>query len=1538
LSDKTNLNNLGIKERALSNLPRAGLLAIPYIGPAIEKAIFGPLDDKARDEDRRQFMDCLSELRTDVRFVQADLKDQFAMLAEKIRAANVELAEKIERLNPFHIENYVIQNIRPTIVNVFLKISPEEVRSLSGIAGMLPSEIAEEEISESVGEMLFDAAEKQGNLSQFVGTIAESHPPLLEQFNEEPSISTVKDLKAKLANASLSLLKWPTTLANEVWLHRGELDFLEKRLRSAEGTANLILGKPGTGKSAILALLGQRLIDKSVPVLAIKADMLPPWIKGLDDLKTHLHLPVSVLKCLGIVSRSEPAVLIVDQLDAISEFVDRNSERLNLLLDLIQVASMIDKLHIVSSCRWFEYQHDIRLTTIEAERISLDPPSWEDVKEVLKEAGFPEEHWSNEARNLLSVPLHLKILLDLKSRDQDAIVPTSLQGLLENIWQQRVVSGESGSDKLKFIDILCKRMSEEEEIWVPRSLADDYIHIFEELQQGNILQMDPFGLKIGFVHQTYFDFARARSFARGQEMLSEYVIQRQDGLFIRPVLLNTLDYLREASPAVYENEIKSLWDKEGLRSHLRNLLVEYFGSVERPNDTEITCLLPMLKEPEKGYKALSAMAGSHGWFSIIKDQYLPTLMSQGAEFAHFSIPILSRAFFFAKDEVNKIVKDTWLPNSNYDENVLMLFTYLSYWDETSIEIICEITKRRESNWIPHIADLVSQSKPDLAPRIVRADFDRRLYEAKIKDAETVPQPPPPPESSDEEKAIYRLMQRNKGEEIERLLRQDKGWHSLSQIAIDAPKAFLDCLWPWFTSVIALIAYDPDPFVTSYQEDHSLGTFDDRNGSIQDQPVSALHDAIMAFSDKEPDLFLAFFHENIDSPYMAVHRLLCVGLLKLCASHPNVILDYLSSDRRRLVVGDSFDCHKMSRRLIIFIVPHLDEKGRYKLENTVVNWKRYYKEDPSWSAEDKFRRVKWNREHRLRLLRSFPEEYLSEQFRQLRNQEERALPGVADWDARIGGGGWVGSPMSHEQMAKAKDEHILNLFEELDDSTEWDHPKRSWDFIGGSIQASREFGKLAEQDPERIEKLLPNFEPGKQERPAALALEGLAKSNFPSERLFKLIEDLVRKGHSNFEFRRIVVRALSNRAKKNKGLPDGMINLLKEWLSEDPYPSIKERIDRQGNNERDQSILWGYGGSYSLPGGRDVYMDAIANGYLLRDPPEYEGFSNVIESRLKLEKHPEIWKLALERMSFLFNWDRRKASIYFDNVITNFKDVRESKLGVLGIGRILHLVPEHNTLKKLLALFYDYTIGIALHQAPKHNIIRKWLTLLRDSAGDFAQQAFGELLMLLLFRKPQDKWAKKQIEAYLKKKQDKSVHRGLAFAASYNWNSLPYQDICTEVIIRLSNSDDVGVQHAISQVFIYGEKVALNDNMKKIIEAILPQDQVLLKSADRLVEGVMDQTAVEPEIIGRICCRVLEAGETEIQNISSRLAFTAEAIVSIALTLHRKPAPYRAIGLELFERLIDSNIPQARQALDILDRKPVTKHAPRPIRRRRRRRR
>jgi hypothetical protein len=205
-------------------------------------------------------------------------------------------------------------------------------------------------------------------------------------------------------------------------------------------------------------------------------------------------------------------------------------------------------------------------------------------------------------------------------------------------------------------------------------------------------------------------------------------------------------------------------------------------------------------------------------------------------------------------------------------------------------------------------------------------------------------------------------------------------------------------------------------------------------------------------------------------------------------------------------------------------------------------------------------------------------------------------------------------------------------------------------------------------------------------------------------------------------------------------------------------------------------------------------------------------------------------------------------------------------------------------------------------------------------------------MWYLFHIPNDYWVKEELWNSLQNTSENMVHRGAAAAAAHNWHSRICQNLSTQVILTLANSDDEIVQTNISHVFQYGENIPLHSNMIKIIEAVLKKDSLLLMTTEKLVEGLEYATAAEPELINRLCNRVLDAGMNQINTIGSKYAFLAEPLVSIALTLHRIPQ-YREEGLKLFERLVESNIQAAKQALDILDRRPI-KRTDIPFKRRR----
>lgn len=633
----------------------------------------------------------------------------------------------------------------------------------------------------------------------------------------QPLLSS-EELKDATLKASASLFTWPTTLGDRQWMERGEVQTLLDQIEANESSTTILLGPPGSGKSALLAVLGNKLKEKGLAILAIKADKLPSTIDDIAKLSGYLRLPINADRCLRRLAIEQKVILLIDQLDALSELVDRKSERLDVLLGLIQSLSSLKNVHIVSSSRWFEFKHDTRLNTIEAEHLNLAPLSWEQVQAALQGSGVGDQIWSEEAQDLLKVPLHLKIFLDLRGKNTSVDISISLQGFLEALWQERVLNRNGAPDRNTLVHKLAQRMSEDEELWVSRALADSHPEALEDLVRQEILTLDENGLRIGFRHQTYFDFARARYFAQREERLSEYVIARQDGLFIRPILLSSLEYLRGSDLANYISELNALWNCSELRSHLRSLIIEFLSSVESPKDIEIGCLRPLFNDETILPKMLNAMVGSQGWFKILKETLLAELMSKPSTKAAFCTSLLIQALQFDQAAVVDSVRRYWLNDPQYDILTLRVLPYLKVWDEDTVEMACSVARRTAARDISYIAEIISQMNPQLAPRVVRADLDRRFSEATLQDMERSPLTASPADASLDDLSIFN----DPGKSRKELLEGNLGWHELSTIAESAPEAFLGQVWPWFVSVLESITHESRPFVVGYRDDHCLG--------------------------------------------------------------------------------------------------------------------------------------------------------------------------------------------------------------------------------------------------------------------------------------------------------------------------------------------------------------------------------------------------------------------------------------------------------------------------------------------------------------------------------------------------------------------------------------------------------------------------------------------------------------------------------------------------------------------------------------------
>lgn len=383
-----------------------------------------------------------------------------------------------------------------------------------------------------------------------------------------------------------------------------------------------LLGPPGAGKSALLARLGDRLACKGHVLLALKADLLPAHITSIRELDAWLDVPQPLPIILERLAEDGPVTILLDQLDALSELMDVHTERLFALLALINRVLLSPGVRVVVSCRAFDAQHDLRLyNLIENERtqkLSLGDLPWESVGEFLRKKGFQPDSWPSSVRNVLRRPNALKLFAKHFQPDSGRPAFETYQSMLERVLQESVIR-VFPRKTVEALYAVAKELAEREELWIPRALFENpFQQEIDQLQAAGWIQSTPDGIRLGFTHQTMFDFVRARSFVSRQIGLFDEVKRKQDGLAIRPFLRSTASYLRTADTVAYTRQVGCLFQSPDIRPHIKILLVELLGTIVDPMFEEATWLKQLQTQEQVRPHIMQAIAKSSVWFALLK--------------------------------------------------------------------------------------------------------------------------------------------------------------------------------------------------------------------------------------------------------------------------------------------------------------------------------------------------------------------------------------------------------------------------------------------------------------------------------------------------------------------------------------------------------------------------------------------------------------------------------------------------------------------------------------------------------------------------------------------------------------------------------------------------------------------------------------------------------------------------------------------------------------------------------------------------------
>lgn len=1314
-------------------------------------------------------------------------------------------------------------------------------------------------------------------------------------------IPTVDELLGLFKRASQDLLDWPTELDDGKWILRPELRQLQDFTRATESGVAVLLGEPGSGKSALLARLGNACVEDGIAVLAVKADVMPATIDDADGLAGFLKLPVLPAECVERVAADRAIVVLIDQLDALADLVDLKSGRLNVLLNLVKRLRNSQNVRIVCSCREFEYRHDTRLEQLDADAIQLELPEWDQVAEILSDRSIDATTWPKECQRVLRYPQHLKVFLRRLDDTSEAAIFRNYRQLYDDLWSRKITNFGGTSERSTLIHEIAAFMAKEETPWAPVARFEDREKTIAELIAEGILVRPGDGPRVGFQHQTLFDHARARSFASGHGSLAEYALERQDSLFARPITWATIGYLRDASPTDYRREMTTFFESE-LRLHLRYLLIEFLGQNRAPEEFEVELLVNNLEQPRFRPKVLSAICGNEDWFRALVNHF-PPLMQLSEDECWPMVRVITQAWPFARQQCLDLINGNWFPFPVRDSLTWRALKELEDWDESTVDMVCRILRRTDvaSVYVTHLATTISSSSPELAPRVVAAALNRELEKLE---AEAEPNPPPSPKDITETDAIANMWLHEPNRRFERLLEDTQGWYELPAVAEGSPKAFLEYIGPWFIRLMEnlLQGKEPHHIIRRYREDHSLAT-DFNQESGRERPIpDALDMSVRDVAKQDSAAFLELTSgwEAVDS--LTVQRLLARGYCQFGNAQPAKCLEFLLADPRRLFLGRARNAIYESRQLISAITPHLTNEQRDSLERSILSWSKYH---PYVDMEDF--RVEDDKHIQARLLSYMPFDDLSTDAQtRVREYEERFhLETDDDGDT---GFSRIDSPVSAAQMESGTDEQILDVFNDLVDETGDTHPKDPTK--GGSEQAAHELSEVAKRDPSRVAKLLPSFRTADQQRPVAYALKGLAESNYSTDELVSLILELDSVGFSSKEFRVEASQAFSKRTKRPTGLPDDVCLVLERWLSEQWDTTEGDWSEREDKDDEPRPILWGHRTGSPLPYGTYFTLHALTYGYLLREPAATECWLTMLESHLERPEVAATWRSLANDLRWLVNCDHTRAASILDKVFTRFPKARESVEGVVLLAHLWRLVPEDK--------------------------LRAYLSEYRKSEWKLGSQAYGELLCLGALRPRGHEWASAQLEQDLSAPLE-SILTGVAFTTTRLWDQPDTRGKANELLVQLAKSDNSTVCEATTELFFLVDELPADTHTSTLLKTVLENTCLLqTRHVAYIIERIADFLPREPELVFQIAKQVIKSRGDEIRSIQYALAAAAGAFVNIALTLQRLGGDYRAKGLELFEQLMELGVNDAQSAIYELDKRPLS--APRSPRRRRRRRR
>ncbi|MEO3737821.1 restriction endonuclease [Shewanella baltica] len=1269
----------------------------------------------------------------------------------------------------------------------------------------------------------------------------------------------------ELAQASRQLACWQNTIENK-FIDRPELLQLQQLVASDESGCYLLTGVSGSGKSSLLSRFYESLSVEKYSVLAIKADELDVGINDLTDLAENLKLNGNITNALLGITQSKPLILLIDQMDAVSEVMDQSSNRFRVLVDLIlslksrfESVKQNDRkpIHIIVSSRPFEASFDTRFTQLEAKHIQLSLPSKESVEALLTDIGIDKASIPTTMYPAIQVPFALSLYVSLITAGESPSKITS-KNLLQRWLEKKLTDRTRRAEQLDFLKILAQDMVDHEVLRRPAN-AYEFEHGFTitALEAAGILVR--YEKNIGFSHQAWLDDFQAQSFRCSAEMCA-FVYRKQNGLFSRSTILRGLEYLRDHNPIEYQSALDALLFGSQTRRHIKHLLVDILAVDPNPDSSDAERVRRLIdSDPILAKRVFWKLAINwSNWRELLSDS-LPELMGL-TEHTENVLEWLVAEAHYDEEHIVSLLARLWFEQS-FDKQAFQVLLRMVASSEAAMKLVEQLlpkTEAHEFNIDNYVIQLFKQNHSEQALKVLLM----WLKSGEVKTAF--------------EQRCYGL---------------DK---FVEQYSLELAQTLL----PWVVKVIEQAQNQVNSF---YSFRYTLGQeFDWKGQSENGNLLGVLCHALTAAAVLHPPELL-----KLVRPFMAIHIddvqvMVATALTANGKYFSQEIHDYLQEYDFRMQLGQAFYTgadkvmYSVSGSCTIQLI---EEAVAFWTEEQVINIRNAiekleaYRSTHSDPADTRHRRIRYSEEYRLTLLARLPAEFLSPRRRRQVSERDRSREPAIGEQARGLDFALVRSPMSAEIMGKAKDRDIVNLINEITDERKCHDAGKRW-HSDGLIELSREFGAFAASSPQRaIMLIIGEFKSSPHEHAASEAIENLAKSESvtPSE-IKSLIKELNQRGFASKEWIHGVAKALDELARRDQGLEEQDIQLLTSYLNATQDTGHELEAD-SSEAEPNKALLFGYNNGFRIvPGGNYTIMSAIYHGLLCRQPPDCNAWADTLLQFLQVSKDLETWKCLLLFQAHPLHWaDQQKTN-------TLIKCLFEENIGAFSLPLIARTI---------------WDLADVLEQDLLLKIVKYWLY----SDSPALKQVAGELISGLLII-GEASLELQQLWQETFDSRDLSFRRGVIYAACSGWyENGKVRGNSHRKLMACLEDDAGGLAIAFSALFSY-HKTMPNDELTHEIIAWLADNSAITAELDtHSLFSCLVKLNFTPKLQSSLLSIAQGLVEAQLANSTKHHFRQSEELVQLAVSLQRGSGQIKEGAMQLYETLLDSGDYQAEKAAE-----------------------